>query len=108
MKRRKKIKEGKVYTKTGDNGLTSLISGRRVPKHHIRIKAYGAIDELIAWLGLIRDSTKISDINITLMEIQKQLTGPLTTSSFIIIFNLFIGFIVSLISGLILSKSEIK
>ena len=73
MKRRKKIKEGKVYTKTGDNGLTSLISGRRVPKHHIRIKAYGAIDELIAWLGLIRDTTKISDIKITLMEIQKQL-----------------------------------
>ena len=49
----------------------------------------------------------IEDAN-AILEIQKQLTGPLTTSSFIIIFNLFIGFIISLISGLILSKSEVK
>ena len=44
------MKEMKVYTKTGDNGITSLVSGKRVPKHNIRIKAYGTIDELIAWL----------------------------------------------------------
>jgi cob(I)alamin adenosyltransferase len=42
------MKSNKVYTKTGDSGFTSLISGKRVPKHDIRIKAYGTIDELIA------------------------------------------------------------
>ena len=67
------MKENKVYTKTGDSGITSLISGKRVPKHDIRIKAYGAIDELIAWLGLIRDTTEMEEIKTTLMEVQKQL-----------------------------------
>ena len=45
----------KVYTKTGDDGTTSLFSGKRVPKHDVRIKAYGTIDELNSWVGLIRD-----------------------------------------------------
>ena len=67
------MKNSKVYTKTGDSGITSLISGKRVPKHDIRIKAYGTIDELIAWLGLIRDITATTDIKNTLLEIQKQL-----------------------------------
>ena len=67
------MKSNKVYTKTGDSGFTSLISGKRVPKHDIRIKAYGTIDELIAWLGLIRDITPTTDIKTTLLEIQKQL-----------------------------------
>ena len=67
------MKSNKVYTKTGDSGFTSLISGKRVPKHDIRIKAYGTIDELIAWLGLIRDKTSTTDIKTTLLEIQKQL-----------------------------------
>ena len=42
------MKNSKVYTKTGDSGVTSLISGKIVQKHDIRIKAYGTIDELIA------------------------------------------------------------
>ncbi len=46
----------KIYTKTGDKGQTSLIGGTRVPKHHIRIEAYGTIDELNSWIGVIRDS----------------------------------------------------
>lgn len=45
----------KIYTKTGDNGTTSLFGGTRVPKHHIRIDCYGTIDELNSYLGLIRD-----------------------------------------------------
>lgn len=45
----------KVYTKTGDKGQTSLIGGTRLPKHHIRIEAYGMIDELNSWIGLLRD-----------------------------------------------------
>ena len=51
------MKENKVYTKTGDDGTTSLNTGLRVKKHHIRVAAYGSIDELNAWVGLIRDTT---------------------------------------------------
>ena len=67
------MKEIKVYTKTGDKGITSLFSGKRVPKHDIRIKAYGAIDELNAWLGLIRDTANFDYAQSTLIQIQKQL-----------------------------------
>lgn len=45
----------KIYTKTGDKGKTSLFGGTRVPKYHMRIEAYGTIDELNANIGLIRD-----------------------------------------------------
>ena len=45
----------KIYTKTGDNGKTSLLSGKRVDKHNKRIIAYGSIDELNSFIGLIRD-----------------------------------------------------
>jgi len=43
----------KIYTKTGDKGLTSLIGGTRVAKHHIRIESYGTVDELNSYIGLI-------------------------------------------------------
>jgi len=45
----------KIYTKTGDKGTTSLFTGTRVPKHHVRIESYGTIDELNSHLGLLRD-----------------------------------------------------
>ena len=45
----------KIYTKTGDKGYTSLIGGTRVPKHHLRIEAYGTVDELNSYIGLVRD-----------------------------------------------------
>ena len=45
----------KIYTKTGDKGKTSLFGGTRVSKHHIRIEAYGTVDELNSYIGLIRD-----------------------------------------------------
>ncbi len=45
----------KIYTKTGDKGTTALFGGTRVSKNNIRIDSYGTIDELNAWLGLIRD-----------------------------------------------------
>lgn len=41
----------KIYTKTGDKGETSLIGGVRVPKYHLRIEAYGTVDELNSYLG---------------------------------------------------------
>jgi cob(I)alamin adenosyltransferase len=45
----------KIYTKTGDKGTTSLIGGTKVPKSHHRIEAYGTVDELNSYLGLVRD-----------------------------------------------------
>lgn len=47
----------KIYTKTGDNGTTMLFGGGRVFKHHLRIETYGTIDELNAYIGLLRDQT---------------------------------------------------
>ena len=44
-----------IYTKTGDDGTTSLIGGVRVPKHNIQIEAYGTVDELTAYIGYLRD-----------------------------------------------------
>jgi len=46
----------KIYTKTGDRGETSVIGGLRLPKHHPRIEAYGSVDELIAWIGVLRST----------------------------------------------------
>lgn len=43
----------KVYTGGGDKGKTSLFSGERVPKHHVRIEAYGDLDELNSVLGAV-------------------------------------------------------
>jgi cob(I)alamin adenosyltransferase len=45
----------KIYTKTGDEGKTSLLGGVRVPKHHLRIETYGTIDELNSFIGMTRD-----------------------------------------------------
>ena len=45
----------KIYTKTGDKGTTALLGGARVPKSALRIEAYGTIDELNAYIGLLRD-----------------------------------------------------
>jgi cob(I)alamin adenosyltransferase len=63
----------KVYTKTGDKGQTSLIGGTRVPKHHMRIEAYGTVDELNSYIGLIRDQQIDSDSKKMLVEIQDRL-----------------------------------
>jgi cob(I)alamin adenosyltransferase len=46
----------KIYTKTGDEGMTGLLSSVRVPKDHARIEAYGTVDELNAALGVARSS----------------------------------------------------
>lgn len=54
----------KIYTRTGDSGTTALIGGKRVPKYDMRIEAYGTVDELISWTGLIRDQ----DIDENLIE----------------------------------------
>ena len=66
-------KDWKIYTKTGDKGETSLIGGTRVPKYHDRIEAYGTVDELISYLGLIRDQKIDEHIKSILIEIQDRL-----------------------------------
>ena len=63
----------KIYTRTGDDGTTSLSGGRRVPKHHNRIEAYGSVDELIAWIGLLRDNRADFKRKELLIYIQDQL-----------------------------------
>lgn len=63
----------KIYTKSGDKGTTSLIGGKRVPKHHIRIEAYGTVDELTSWIGLIRDYEIDENTKSTLIKIQNHL-----------------------------------
>ncbi len=63
----------KIYTKTGDKGQTSLIGGKRVPKYHIRIEAYGTVDELIAFTGLLRDQNIDGHIQDILLQIQDDL-----------------------------------
>lgn len=63
----------KIYTKTGDKGLTSLIGGTRVPKSHIRIEAYGTVDELNSYIGLIRDQIATNNEILILKEIQDRL-----------------------------------
>ncbi len=63
----------KIYTKTGDKGQTSLVSGERVAKDHLRIEAYGTVDELNASLGLMKDSSDSVDLNPEIEAIQSLL-----------------------------------
>ncbi len=63
-------KEWKIYTKTGDKGETSLIGGTRVPKYHNRIEAYGTVDELNSYIGLIRDMSIDDYSKAILVQIQ--------------------------------------
>jgi len=63
----------KIYTKKGDSGNTSLIGGKIVEKHHIKVDTYGNIDELNSFLGLIRDLSDDKKVNNIIIIIQKKL-----------------------------------
>lgn len=63
----------KIYTKTGDQGTTSLIGGKRVPKNCARLESYGTIDELNSLLGMIRSYPIGQTIADELVEIQSRL-----------------------------------
>jgi cob(I)alamin adenosyltransferase len=63
----------KIYTKTGDDGTTSLFSGGRVPKHHLRVESYGTIDELNSTLGLARALQPSAGTDAYLTRVQHQL-----------------------------------
>ena len=63
----------KIYTKGGDRGITSLLGGTRVPKDDPRIESYGTVDELISWIGLLRDQPVNQNYTELLLSIQDKL-----------------------------------
>ena len=63
----------KIYTKTGDKGTTSLIGGTRLSKAHVRIDAYGTVDELNSYIGLLGDQPVNEKRKEILKEIQDRL-----------------------------------
>ncbi len=63
----------KIYTKSGDLGETSLFGGRRVPKYHLRIEAYGTVDELNSILGLVASQFAEPDLRDLVERVQAEL-----------------------------------
>ena len=63
----------KIYTKTGDSGETALLGGKRVSKADPRVAAYGEVDELNAWLGLVRSIGSDAGLAAMLERIQRDL-----------------------------------
>jgi cob(I)alamin adenosyltransferase len=63
----------KIYTKTGDQGKTSLLGGTKIPKSHIRIESYGNVDELNSFTGLLKDMVTDEGVIRVLKEIQDRL-----------------------------------
>ncbi len=63
----------KIYTKTGDTGTTSLVGGSRVAKIDVRLEAYGTIDELNSFLGLLRAEVEQEGIREFLLKIQQNM-----------------------------------
>lgn len=69
------VKLNKIYTRTGDKGSTGLGTGERVAKSHLRITAYGTVDEANACVGLAREHTRLGhpDVDAMLFRIQNDL-----------------------------------
>jgi cob(I)alamin adenosyltransferase len=65
----------KIYTKKGDTGTTQLLGGKRVPKHHVKIEAYGTVDELNSYIGLLRDQEIAVPARELFISIQDRLFG---------------------------------
>ncbi len=63
----------KIYTRTGDAGETSLFGGGRIAKHHLRVEAYGTVDELNAVLGVARAAQPSRNVDQWLETVQNQL-----------------------------------
>lgn len=63
----------KIYTKQGDKGFTSLVGGNRVKKNSERLEAYGTLDELNSWIGMIRSYDISESIKDMLVNIQRKL-----------------------------------
>jgi cob(I)alamin adenosyltransferase len=68
------VKLNKIYTRTGDNGTTALVSGPRREKHDLRVDAFGTIDEVNSTLGMVRLHTSgMPDLDAMLFRIQNDL-----------------------------------
>ncbi len=67
------MKKSHIYTRGGDEGMTSLVGGKRVSKADLRVEAYGTIDELNAQIGLLVALLEQSEICVRLLEIQGDL-----------------------------------
>ena len=68
------VKLNKIYTKTGDDGTTALVSGPRRQKHDLRVEAYGTIDETNSAIGIVRlHTTDMPELDRMLMLIQNDL-----------------------------------
>lgn len=63
----------KIYTRTGDAGETALLGGTRVSKASPRVEAYGNVDELNAWFGLVRASGTDAQLGSMLEQMQRDL-----------------------------------
>jgi len=63
----------KIYTRTGDAGETGLFGGGRVPKDHVRVEAYGDVDELNSALGVVRSTPPLQSADDLLETIQRDL-----------------------------------
>lgn len=63
----------KIYTRRGDTGETDLIGSGRVKKDHLRVEAYGAVDELNAFVGVAANATSETDVRELLLQIQRSL-----------------------------------
>lgn len=63
----------KVYTKTGDKGTTSLLSGERVAKDSLRVNVYGNVDELTSALGMARAFVQNPEVKENVLKLQKLL-----------------------------------
>lgn len=63
----------KIYTKKGDSGNTSLIGGKIVKKHNLKVDAYGNVDELNSFLGLVRDLSDDKQVKSIIITVQKKL-----------------------------------
>jgi cob(I)alamin adenosyltransferase len=63
----------KIYTRTGDNGTTGLIGGSRVKKYNIRLEAYGTVDELNSYIGVVRSMQTEEHADAILERIQHKL-----------------------------------
>lgn len=67
------MKKSNIYTRSGDDGTTALIGGRRIPKFHPRLEAYGTVDELNSFVGLIIPHLTDPEDTQTLLTIQNSL-----------------------------------
>jgi cob(I)alamin adenosyltransferase len=79
----------KIYTKTGDRGTTSLFGGKRVNKNSARIKAYGEVDELNSWIGLVLSESTFAVALVNIAKSKRNIRNKKLQETFLIAEKLF-------------------